>query len=151
LFVRFCLAGYDLVSTHADVCHEILQFEESMVESHRASIDTAMKVVKEEMELLKKFDSMDYNVDQYVDRLDHLLDVKISGLNELRQKLNEFRRHLREEETLSSSFNKQDMAHAMAERNRTEGHERHDRNERNDRDKITAPHLHPIKRTEQYR
>jgi kinesin family protein 2/24 len=96
----------DLKQTHTDLCSTILREEESIVEAHRGQIDSTMRGVKEEMELLKKFDTTGINVDDYVDRLDDLLTKKMNGIHELKSKLQLFKKHLKQEEELSSSFNR---------------------------------------------
>ncbi len=59
-----------------------------------------------QMELLKRFDTNGHTVDEYVDRLDDLLSRKVAGINELKHKLAMFKKHLKQEEELSSSFNR---------------------------------------------
>jgi kinesin family protein 2/24 len=95
-----------LEKTYMDLGSTILREEESIVEAHRAQIDTTMKGVKEEMELLKRFDTNGHSVDEYVDRLDDLLARKIQGIQELKHKLQMFKKHLKQEEELSSSLNR---------------------------------------------
>ncbi len=94
----------DLVRTHTELCTQIMQEEEVLVESHRMHIDVTMKLVKQEMELLKKFDSMGHSVDEYIVLLDQLLVKKMSSIADLREKLHVVQNHLKEEEVLSSSF-----------------------------------------------
>lgn len=93
----------DLMRTHHDLCTAILQEEENIVEAHREQIDVTMQLVKEEMELLKRFD-VQGSVDKYVDNLDAILARKLQNIVELRSKLSVFKQHLKEEEELSSSF-----------------------------------------------
>lgn len=88
----------DLLKTHVDLCSTILREEESIVEAHRGQIDSTMKGVKEEMELLKRFDTSAVSVDDYVDRLDEMLSRKVAGINELKAKLLTFKKHLKQEE-----------------------------------------------------
>jgi len=95
-----------LEKTYMDLGSTILREEESIVEAHRAQIDSTMKGVKEEMELLKRFDTNGHSVDDYVDRLDELLQRKIAGIQELKHKLQMFKKHLKQEEELSSSLNR---------------------------------------------
>jgi len=96
----------DLLRTHSDLCSTILLEQDSIVDAHRLQIDSTMKGVKEEMELLKKFDTNGYEVDEYVDRLDAMLTKKVAQINQLKQKLATFRKHLKQEEELSNSFNR---------------------------------------------
>jgi len=50
--------------THHELCSEILREEEMLVEAHRSQIDGTMCLVKEEMELLKRFDAPTFCVGQ---------------------------------------------------------------------------------------
>lgn len=98
---------HNLMRTHQDLAADILMEEEAIVEEHRAQIDSTMTLMKQEMELLKKFDTVQgYSVDEYVDRLDKILSAKEESIASLRLKLGTFKTHLREEERLSSSFTK---------------------------------------------
>ena len=87
-----------LALTHMDLCGTIRVEEENIVEAHRAQIDLTMKGVKEEMELLKRFDMSKTTVDEYVDKLDELLSKKIKGIEALKSKLSLFKKHLQQEE-----------------------------------------------------
>lgn len=96
----------NLVQTHHELCSEILQEEEDIVEAHRGQIDMTMQLVKEEMELLKQFDILGYSVDEYVDKLDLILAKKVASVQALRDRLSIFKSHLQKEEMLSSSFSR---------------------------------------------
>lgn len=85
---------------HDDLCSDILREEESIVEAHRGQIDSTMRGVKEEMELLKRFDMKGFDTDDYVNRLDDLLTKKMNGIQELKAKLQLFKQHLKDEEEL---------------------------------------------------
>lgn len=90
--------------THMDLCSTIRDEEEAIVEAHRAQIDSTMRGVKEEMELLKRFDTAGTGVDEYVDRLDEMLSKKIQAIQELKNKLKIFKKHLKQEEGLWSGW-----------------------------------------------
>ena len=79
------------------------------MDAHRRQIDETMKLVKEEMDLLRRFDKMEIKIDDYISALDSLIQRKINAQAELRERLNECKRHLAEEETLSSSFKKHQL------------------------------------------
>jgi kinesin family member 2/24 len=94
----------DLVQTHQQLCSEILKEEEEIVNMHRAQIDQNMKVVREEMDLLRQFDQLAFNVDEYVGTLDRLLARKQESIERLRHQIGMFKQHLKEEELLSASL-----------------------------------------------
>lgn len=94
----------DLMMTHQAIATAILEEEDDLVQAHRLQIDEAMQLVKEEMGLLKKFDALEFSVDEYVDYLDEVLSKKQKSINDLRERLISFKAHLQEEELLSSSL-----------------------------------------------
>ena len=65
-----------LMATHANVATSLLEEQDQMVEAQRIHIDSMMKLVKEQMELLKKLDSDVVSVDEYVVALDQVLGKK---------------------------------------------------------------------------
>ena len=56
------------------------------------------------MELLRKFDQLAFNVDDYVNTLDTILAQKMESIRKLRNQIAVFNQHLREEELLSASL-----------------------------------------------
>jgi kinesin family protein 2/24 len=96
----------DLAATHSDLCSTILVEQEALLDSHRAEIDLTMKSVKAEMELLRRQDNEDIDIDMYAEKLEEILSHKLSAISELRNKLTTFRQNLKEEAKLSSSLNK---------------------------------------------
>ena len=84
-------------TTYDGLCSTILREEETLVEAHRGQIDSTMKGVKDEMNLLKSFDIEEIKVDDYVERLDELLSKKIAGITDLKNKLQLFKKHLKQE------------------------------------------------------
>jgi kinesin family protein 2/24 len=127
----------DLERTHMDLVSTILREEENIVEAHRAQIDSTMKGVKEEMELLKKFDTNGFTVDEYADRLEELLSRKIAAITELKRKLTEFKKHLKQEEELSSSFNRR--------KQQLQQGGRYDDDDSSSNPRYPPPHLAPLK------
>jgi hypothetical protein len=59
------------------------------------------------MALLNEVDKPASDIDDYVENLDAILTHKVSIINELKEKLNQFRNHLKEEEMLSKLFYEQ--------------------------------------------
>lgn len=91
-------------------------------QAHRAQVDYVMKLVKEEMAVLKKFDMCNCSVgqqsallfvfccslllpiaDEYVSQLDILLAKKLASISDLRTRLLTFKDHLKREEELSAT------------------------------------------------
>ena len=95
----------DLMKTHTELCSAILRQEETLLEAHRTQVDATLRFVKEEMGLLKRFDTV-YNVDEYVTALDNVLSRKLETVMDLRRELSQFKNNLDEEQKLSSSFGK---------------------------------------------
>jgi len=93
-------------STYSDLCSAILVEEDHIVDAHRAQIDFTMKQVKEEMELLKRHDTQQTSVDEYVNALDALLIKKTESIAALREKVSVFRSHLAEEQRMSSTLSR---------------------------------------------
>lgn len=96
--------GSDLAKTHSELCMKIMHEEEALMESHRLHIDATMRIVKQEMELMKRFDTMGHSVDQYITLLDDLLVQKADSISALRQRLRVLQGHLKEEEVLSATM-----------------------------------------------
>jgi kinesin family protein 2/24 len=92
----------ELMRTHTDLCSRILREEELLLEAHRDQIDSTMKLVKQEMMLLKQFDT-EYNVDEYVNSLERVLATKVQAVVDLRSKLAVFKSTLEQEEKVSGS------------------------------------------------
>ena len=103
----------EFTQTHNAIASKILEDEEDLVDAHRRQIDETMKLVKEEMDLLRRFDKMEIKIDDYIASLDSLIERKIRAQGELRDRLSECKRHLAEEETLSSSFKRHQMQQQM--------------------------------------
>ena len=99
----------DLEKTHSIVVNQIFADEEQMVDSHRRQIDETMKLVKEEMDLLRSFDKQEIVLEDYVQSLDSILSRKIKAQAELRELLAEIKVHLQQEDSLSSSLKKRNL------------------------------------------
>lgn len=59
------------------------------------------------MVLLHEVDKPASDIDEYVESLDSMLTHKLETITMLKNKLNRFRGHLKEEETLSKKFHEQ--------------------------------------------
>lgn len=82
----------------------ILAEEEELLDFHVQAIQQDAKILTEEGELIAMAQgdtSGDYDIDNYVARLDSLVKRKLDAYNELYRKLQVFKRHLNDEEEFS--------------------------------------------------
>lgn len=72
-----------------------------MIASHRGMIDGMVELVKIQMELLASVDKSGADMEEYVNQLEGVLDMKEEMIGGVRDKLQMFQGHLKEEEELS--------------------------------------------------
>ena len=94
----------DLSQEHQELVSTILSEEENLVASHREHIHSMMNLVKEEMAILNRVDMPGAKIDEYVGELGVVLGQKLEEVTKLKHRLETFKLHLREEETLHSSM-----------------------------------------------
>ncbi|KAL0248631.1 hypothetical protein GEMRC1_003865 [Eukaryota sp. GEM-RC1] len=95
-----------LLKTHSDMLQTILDQGEDIVSAHRQQVDSLMELLKEDMVLLNSVESPESEIDQYVQRLDSILERKLDVVTELKAKVSSFRSALEDEEKLSQSFSR---------------------------------------------
>eukprot|EP01017_Pseudomicrothorax_dubius_P047286 TRINITY_DN846_c0_g6_i1.p1 TRINITY_DN846_c0_g6~~TRINITY_DN846_c0_g6_i1.p1 ORF type:complete len:741 (+),score=154.55 TRINITY_DN846_c0_g6_i1:67-2289(+) len=95
---------YLMSQKHEQLISLILSEEEEMINSHRSHIDDMVDLVKQEMLLLHEVDKPGSDVDEYVENLDAILLHKLELITGVRNRLQAFRTHLKEEEELSKRF-----------------------------------------------
>lgn len=96
---------YDLLNQdHEKIIETILEDEEKLTGSHRAHIDEAVIVVKDEMELLSGVDKPGSDVEDYALKLDKILLNKIIKITKMRDQLHSFYKNLKTEEVLSALY-----------------------------------------------
>eukprot|EP01017_Pseudomicrothorax_dubius_P047285 TRINITY_DN846_c0_g5_i3.p1 TRINITY_DN846_c0_g5~~TRINITY_DN846_c0_g5_i3.p1 ORF type:complete len:688 (+),score=192.66 TRINITY_DN846_c0_g5_i3:94-2157(+) len=95
---------YLMSQKHEQLISLILSEEEDMINSHRTHIDDMVDLVKQEMLLLHEVDKPGSDVDEYVENLDAILLHKLELIQGVRNRLQGFRSHLKEEEELSKKF-----------------------------------------------
>jgi len=93
-----------LKRTHEGVVAKIYEMEDQLVKTHRNHIDTLMTLIKKDMHLLKQFDRMVHETDDYVVRLDKIITEKEESLNNLRRTLDKFKENLQQEEIASQNL-----------------------------------------------
>ncbi|EGR27415.1 kinesin motor domain protein [Ichthyophthirius multifiliis] len=92
---------------HEQLIGLILAEEEEVISYHRSHIDDMVELTKQEMVLLHEVDKPASDVDLYVQNLDNILMHKSDIIQQLRQRLQKFRMHLKKEEILSKKFYEQ--------------------------------------------
>lgn len=95
-----------LAERHDELMDSILLEEENLVAFHRAKLEEDMEAMRQEMALLQEVDKPGSNIDQYVEQMTALLEIKRQGIQELQSKLDIFKAKLKEEEQLSKTVHK---------------------------------------------
>ncbi|KAM6965717.1 kinesin-like protein KIF2A isoform 4-T4 [Aplochiton taeniatus] len=91
--------------TFHEAVSQMVEFEEQVLEDHRAVFQESIRWLEDEKVLLEMTEEVDYDVDSYATQLEQILDQKIDILTELRDKVKGFRSALQEEEQASKQIN----------------------------------------------
>jgi len=75
--------------------------EDELVEAHRATIQNMLKWTKEDASLLAMTNEVDYDQDAYCQQLEDMISEKIEAFQVLRERAQNFRTNLRDEEVKS--------------------------------------------------
>jgi len=94
----------ELARQHDRLIGTILAEEEELITSHRTHIDLMVELIKEEMVHLNSVDRPGSDVDAYVAGLDRILRMKAEYINDIRGRVDVFKEHLKQEDTLSRKF-----------------------------------------------
>ncbi|CAO2170693.1 unnamed protein product [Urochloa humidicola] len=81
--------------------NDLLQEEEDLVSAHRKQVEETLDILKEEMNILGETDQPGNQLDDYIARLSSILSQKAAGIVDLQSRLEQFQRHLSENEVLS--------------------------------------------------
>ena len=65
---------------HEKLIEQILEEEEQLIFSHNTSCKESVRIVEEEMEILKEVDKPGSDVENYVEKLDKILIKKIDKM-----------------------------------------------------------------------
>jgi kinesin family protein 2/24 len=88
--------------------HEVMQrmqeHEDELIDGHSQLLQTSAEWLDISRQLLQTTQSVDFNVDAYVEQLDSLLMQKMKSLTEFKVKVESFRCELQREETLVHSL-----------------------------------------------
>lgn len=93
-----------LGSDHEKLIEKILEEEEQLIFQHNSSCKKSIKIVEEEMAILKEVDKPGSDVENYVMKLDKVLIKKIDMMNELRRQLLDFYKNIKTEEQMAKLF-----------------------------------------------
>ncbi|XP_076462729.1 kinesin-like protein KIF2A [Babylonia areolata] len=93
----------ELLTFH-QVMNKMQEMEEEVQEDHKAVCEQSQKWLQEDKKLMKMAETVDYDVEAYAKQLESLLAQKIKALTDLREKVQNFRLEMQEEETLSKNI-----------------------------------------------
>uniref|UniRef100_A0ABM0M9A9 Kinesin-like protein n=1 Tax=Saccoglossus kowalevskii TaxID=10224 RepID=A0ABM0M9A9_SACKO len=95
-----CEANEEEVSAEMMTLHEVMnqlqELEEQVIDDHKNSVEENRQMIEEEFQLLEMTDEVDYDIEDYVTRLDEILARKIELFGDLRAKLGNYRQQLQE-------------------------------------------------------
>jgi len=94
----------ELARQHDRLIGTILAEEEELITAHRQHIDMMVELIKEEMVHLNSVDRPGSDVDAYVNGIDRILRLKATYIGDIRQRVDMFKEHLSQEDSLSRKF-----------------------------------------------
>lgn len=94
----------ELARQHDRLIGTILAEEEELITAHRQHIDNMVELIKEEMVHLNNVDRPGSDVDAYVAGLDKILKQKAQYISDIRGRVDSFKDHLQQEDSLSRRF-----------------------------------------------
>lgn len=94
----------ELARQHDRLIGTILAEEEELITSHRQHIDMMVELIKEEMVHLNSVDRPGSDVDAYVAGIDRILRLKAQYISEIQGRVDLFKDHLQQEDSLSRKF-----------------------------------------------
>lgn len=94
----------ELARQHDRLIGTILAEEEELITAHRQHIDMMVELIKEEMVHLNSVDRPGSDVDAYVAGIDKILKQKATYIGDIRGRVDLFKEHLQQEDTLSRKF-----------------------------------------------
>lgn len=103
-----------LYQDHENLIDLILEEEEEVTNAHKDQLDNEVDTVKGEMKLLYEVHKPNSDINQYVETLHSILEHKIKMMTDLKNKIEQFKEHLVQEERLSEEFRrKQEDTNSM--------------------------------------
>ena len=82
---------------HEKLIEQILEDEEQLIFKHNSSCKESIQVVEKEMAILKDVDKPGSDVEEYVKKLDVILEQKIAKMQALRQQTLDFYQNIKTE------------------------------------------------------
>ena len=89
---------------HEKLIETILEEEEQLIFQHNTCCKKSIKIVEEEMSILKEVDKPGSDVQTYVENLDKILVNKIEMMTTLRKQLLDFYKNIKTEEQMLKLF-----------------------------------------------
>ncbi|XP_046862709.1 kinesin-like protein KIF2A [Xenia sp. Carnegie-2017] len=90
--------------TFHEAVNQLQDAEEQLVECHKNSVKETKALLQQEESLLDKVDDVDSDLEQYVQRLDGILKQKIENFTSLRERVQQFKSRLEQEEKASKNI-----------------------------------------------
>ena len=102
----------------------ILEEEEELIGEHRQHIDDVVDIIKSDMGILQNVEEPQSDIEEYVDKLDNILQRKMQHILSLRSKLSTFYKHLKQEENLqrlyTTKLNESGQSHQIVQQSMLE-------------------------------
>ncbi|XP_065835132.1 kinesin-like protein KIF2A [Oscarella lobularis] len=100
-------ASVELLTFHEAVSH-LLEGQDQLIEDHRTVVQDSKDLIVEEEQLLELVNDLDgnYDIENYVNALDEILAKKEAHISRLKQKVEDFKKQLQEEEAASKKVKK---------------------------------------------
>jgi len=92
--------------SHEVLIDTIMTENDDIVAAHRQQVQDIMDLVKEEMHILSRVEQPGGHIDTYITNLDEILSRKVTIISQLRNRVQKFQKHLKEEEDLSKSLDR---------------------------------------------
>jgi len=98
------IAEDEMRISHENLIETIINENDDIVAAHRQQVQDIMDLVKEEMHILSRVEQPGGSIDSYISSLDGILNRKERIIKDLRDRVQKFQKHLKEEEDLSKSM-----------------------------------------------
>lgn len=94
----------DLKVQHERLVDKILKEEDDLISNHHKSINKTINSVKEQEQLRHNVDLPGSDVEEYILSLDNILAERLAEAEHLRRTIQEFHKHIRQEQAISQRF-----------------------------------------------
>ena len=93
-----------MIQKHAGVIQEILEKEEELIIAHQKSIGEMPDIMNYENQLINDVQEPESDIDEYLKKLEHVLEYRESIIKDIRTKVAGLKHSLKEEQTLNSKI-----------------------------------------------